>query len=228
MKWTISILSSALLTLLLLVAVNAAFFQHDFFPEQPVETDQEEFVASPAAAKRSSPVATAPVFSQPATVNSPDIEMSELNLPTALYPTAIEIPGIAVSAEVKPVGVLANGQMGVPADTVSVGWFEPGIRPGNIGNAVIAGHVDSRSGPAVFFHLKELKPGDEITVSDGEGQKLVFVVREIESYKANDAPLDKIFGATDRRMLNLITCTGTFNGTTDDYSERLVVYSELK
>ena len=117
--------------------------------------------------------------------------------------------------------------MELPENGKDVAWFEPGFQPGEKGNAVLAGHVDDEKKPAVFFELKELEPGDEIHLQDEKGESLTFVVREKVAYKKDDAPLRTIFGPSQKRMLNLITCTGYFDHDIHNYVERLVVYTEL-
>lgn len=143
-------------------------------------------------------------------------------------PVSLAVPAIDITADLEPVGVLENGQMGVPSTENGVAWFEPGVSPGEQGNAVLAGHVDSRTGPAIFYDLEELEAGDEIEVTDEEGETLTFVVQRSESYDRKEAPMEEIFGATDSRNLNLITCTGTFDQAEGTHDERLVVYTELQ
>ncbi|MCP3032908.1 class F sortase [Halobacillus sp. A1] len=144
-----------------------------------------------------------------------------------ITPTHIKIPSIDVDAPIEQVGILDNGQMGVPQEMEKVGWFEPGTKPGENGNSVLAGHVDSKTGPAVFFKLDQLEEGDDIIVSDEEGTELTYTVKRMESYPYTDSPIDEIFGQTDQKNLNLITCTGTFNREAGTHDERLVVYTEL-
>lgn len=143
----------------------------------------------------------------------------------AVTPVTIRIPKINVDTAIEQVGLLENGQMGVPADEDQVGWFEPGVKPGSKGNAVIAGHVDSKTGPAVFYELDQLVAGDEIVIVDEAGNTLRFEVTKTERYETANAPIKEIFGATDKRNLNLITCSGTFGSA--GYDERFVVYTEL-
>ncbi|WP_252314379.1 class F sortase [Sinobaca sp. H24] len=143
-------------------------------------------------------------------------------------PVSLAVPAIDITADLEPVGVLENGQMGVPSTENGVAWFEPGVSPGEQGNAVLAGHVDSKTGPAIFYDLEELEAGDEIEVTDDEGETLTFVVQRAESYDRKDAPLEEIFGASNTRNLNLITCTGTFDQAEGTHDERLVVYTELQ
>ncbi|WP_226670120.1 class F sortase [Metabacillus litoralis] len=145
-----------------------------------------------------------------------------------IIPAQISIPSINVEAQIEEVGLLENGQMGVPEDFNQVGWFKDGVMPGEHGNAVLAGHVDSKTGPAIFYDLEELVEGDEIIVRDKDGKSLTFVVYDKKSYKIESSPVDKVFGFSYRSQLNLITCTGTFNREKGTHEERLVVYTVLK
>ncbi|MNJ32517.1 Sortase family protein [compost metagenome] len=101
--------------------------------------------------------------------------------------------------------------MDVPKQTEVVGILHPGVIAGEQGNMVMDGHVDSYSGPAVFFNLKKLKPGDPIIVRDMNREKLTYIVQSVESYPTSDAPVDRVFGETDERMLNLVTCSGKYS-----------------
>ncbi|MGP1906773.1 sortase domain-containing protein [Metabacillus sp. JX24] len=145
-----------------------------------------------------------------------------------IIPATVEIPSINVNASIEQVGILDNGQMGVPEDINNVGWFEPGVKPGSRGSAVLAGHVDSKTGPAIFFDLKKVKEGDEIIVKDQNGTALTFIVKKQESYERSSAPIDEIFQTSEGQYLNLITCTGTFDRSAGTHEERLVVFAELK
>lgn len=145
-----------------------------------------------------------------------------------IVPHRIEIPGIGVDASIEHVGLLPSGQMDEPSEMDDVAWYEGGYMPGEQGSSVIAGHVDSRTGPAIFFDLHKLEQGDEIIVTDEDGVEKVFVVQKSEAYDRNDAPLQQIFGYSYRSQLNLITCTGEFNTEAGTHDERLVVYTVLK
>ncbi|ANU09659.1 Peptidase C60 sortase A and B [Planococcus antarcticus DSM 14505] len=144
-----------------------------------------------------------------------------------ITPALIEIPAIDARAEVIEVGQTAAGNMEAPANIHTIGWYEPGIKPGSDGNAVLAGHVDGLSGPGTFFNLKKLEIGDEIHITGTGGEELTFVVKEKEAYPPVDAPLEDIFGSSTAPQLNLITCTGIFDTEIGHYDERLVVYTEL-
>lgn len=117
--------------------------------------------------------------------------------------------------------------MGVPSNYTDVAWYEGGPTPGTPGNAVIAGHLDSTTGPAVFYRLEDLKPGDEIITTTADGLEFRFVVTASETYDVADAPLERIFGNAIRPQLNLITCDGAFDRSIRQYDKRLVVFTEL-
>ncbi|MFT9847668.1 class F sortase [Aneurinibacillus sp. REN35] len=145
----------------------------------------------------------------------------------AIVPTRLEIPSIGLVAPIEPVGILANGQMGVPASFNKAGILMPWTKPGEKGNAVIAGHFDHYTGPAIFYHLRKLQPKDKIFLYDNKGTTLVFSVKSVESFKVKEAPLEKIFGASAKANLNLITCAGKFNKKKQEHARRLVVFAEL-
>lgn len=145
-----------------------------------------------------------------------------------IIPVSIEIPAIQVKASVVNVGKRLNGQMDVPKNDKDIGWYEPGIMPGQTGNAVMAGHVDNKTGPAIFFNLKNVKPGNEIIIENDKKEKVIFIVEKLKSYDYEEAPLEEIFGYSDTENLNLITCTGTFNRKIKTHEERLVVYTKMK
>lgn len=144
-----------------------------------------------------------------------------------LIPSKIEIPAIHVEASVQSLGYTEEGGMAVPKNLTEVGWFEPGTKPGNHGNAVIAGHVDGNRGPAVFYDLKKLSIGDDIIISDSTGDTLTFTVSKIESYPYENSPIRELFGPANDQSLNLITCTGPYDDQASTYSERLAIYTEL-
>lgn len=162
------------------------------------------------------------------TVIVPSVSPSaELDAEEAITPIAISIPSIGVDADIIEVGVDKHGNMDVPRDVSEIGWYEPGYRPGENGNAVLAGHVNSRLGlPAVFRNLENLEIGETFTLRDAGGRELTFRVTEKNTYDFRTAPLEKIYGPTDVPTVNLITCDdGLWLGNT--YKDRLVVTGVL-
>ncbi|OAB41660.1 class F sortase [Paenibacillus glacialis] len=142
-------------------------------------------------------------------------------------PTQLIIPSIHVFSKIKPVGVLANGQMDVPQSTDLVGILHPGVLAGAKGNLIMDGHVDSYTGPAVLFDLKKLKPRDIIIVRDNLDRQLTYRVESVESFITSEAPIERIFGETDEIRLNLITCTGTYSRKKKEHQKRLIVFAKL-
>ena len=147
---------------------------------------------------------------------------------TALpVPTAIHIDAIGVNAPVISVGVDQKGRMFSPDRAEDVVWFKPGPRPGEAGNAVLAGHVDRRNqGPAVFARLKEMTPGQPIDVTLTGGQLRRFVVRTIDLIDPAGPFAASIFRSDGPPRLVLITCAGIFDPVSQDYQHRLIVTAE--
>ncbi|WP_227793247.1 class F sortase [Paenibacillus guangzhouensis] len=152
---------------------------------------------------------------------------SEKAVRTGIIPNKILIPSVRIQTSVEPVGVLDNGQMEVPESTERVGILMNGVKAGEQGNAVIAGHVDNYTGPAIFYGLKKLKKDDPIILSDASGKYLVYKVLSVESFKTAEAPIDRVFGKTDESRLNLITCTGKYDRKKKEHEKRLIVFARL-
>jgi len=180
--------------------------------QEQVNQPEQETVSEAAPVKQSSPSAEG---------------LSLTDNRVGIEPTRIEIPKLNVDAVIEDVGRIENGQMGVPQNPDNVGWFEPGVKPGAQGNAVMAGHIDSLTGPSVFYDLEKLKQGDEIIVHGKDDEAIRFVVTKTETYPRNDSPVDDIFGFNYSSGLTLITCTGEFNRKAKTHEERFVVYTEL-
>ena len=143
-------------------------------------------------------------------------------------PVRLEIPAIGVDTTIEKVGRDALGRVDVPKISANVAWFTESALPGENGKtSVISGHLDDPYGPAVFYQLRELVPGDEIAVTYSNGDRHVFVVEDKERYAFDAAPSQKIFGTTPQRMMNLITCDGAWDAGGANYDQRLVVYTRL-
>lgn len=139
----------------------------------------------------------------------------------------LQIPSIGVDAPIITLGVDPDGTMQVPNNGTDVGWYTFSATPGLPGNAVLSGHVDtSTSRTAVFTRLKELKPGDRISVLES-GREDDFAVFWAKSWPDETAPLALILGQAPSPTLTLITCSGTFDRGSRNYTERLVVRAKL-
>ncbi len=142
-------------------------------------------------------------------------------------PQHLSIPAINVDTTIEQVALDTKGNMDVPKTDYTVGWYKLGYKPGEKGNAVFAGHLDKADGsPAIFWKLSDLKTGDKIITTDLNNKSYTFTVTRLVKYPYDAFPLNEIFGSSDKARLNLITCNGTWNSTTKNYSNRLVVYSE--
>jgi hypothetical protein len=146
--------------------------------------------------------------------------------PNGVDPERIVIPAIGVDADVIDLGLEPDGSMEVPTDFAQTGWFDRGPKPGRVGPAVIAGHVDDRSGPAVFFDLVELEPGDEIEVHGADGEVVTFAVRRTEQHRKDDFPTEAVYGGTPGPELRLITCSGEFDRAERSYRDNTIVFAE--
>ncbi|NLU80562.1 class F sortase [Micromonospora sp. HNM0581] len=150
-------------------------------------------------------------------------------LPRAV-PTGITIPRIGVRAGIMALGTNPDGTVQVPPldQALTAGWYEPGPSPGEPGNAVIVGHVDSAAiGPAVFFSLGALQPGDTLSVERADGRTATFRVDSVASYPKDAFPSEQVYGPSDRPALRVITCGGQFDDITGDYPDNVIVFASL-
>lgn len=144
-------------------------------------------------------------------------------------PVNVRIPKLHVLATVESVGLDSQKNMDVPKKVENVAWYQYGPKPGERGNAVLAGHLDTITGaPAVFYDLYQLEKGDEVIITDENGKESTFSVVSIDTYPVDTFPIDTVFGKDDKRYVNLITCQGEFNRNRKLYADRLVVRTELK
>jgi len=192
-----------------LVLTGCASGEAEPSPSSPPPGEVSEAPSSPAPPSTPSPTAPAPapvvgIGAEPARVSVPAIELDE--------------PLIGL-------GIAPTGAMEVPVDADEVGWFTGGGRPGGRGPTVIAAHVDSTSGPAVFFRLSELVAGDEVTVTTVEGTVVRYVVDEVVDVPKAEFPTARVFGAQPTDQLRLITCGGVFDSGSGHYDQNRVVFA---
>jgi hypothetical protein len=141
-------------------------------------------------------------------------------------PQRIAIPAIGVDAAIEAVGVDATNTMETPTDPWGTAWYAPGARPGQRGNAVVAGHVDYAGiGPVVFWRLSSMVPGMDVIVTADDGARWRFVVESVEAFPVTQFPGERVFGPSDHTYLNLISCVGDFDPGTASYNQRIVVFA---
>jgi hypothetical protein len=145
-------------------------------------------------------------------------------------PLRVDIPAIGVHSELLHLGINANGTIQVPSLTTSAGlaaWYKYSVTPGEMGTSVIEGHVDDLRGPAVFFRLGALRPGNTIDVTLADGVTAVFDVTGVREYVKTSFPAELVYGQATFPALRLITCGGAFDYTTGHYLSSTVVYAAL-
>jgi sortase (surface protein transpeptidase) len=145
--------------------------------------------------------------------------------PADATPVRVTIPVIDVQSSLTDLGVDDAGALVPPGDFAQAGWFAAGPVPGDVGPAVIAGHVDSRTGPAVFFRLEELTVGDTVQVTRSDGRDVGFRVTRVAQYPKTDFATEEVYGPTTGPELRLITCGGTFDSSRRSYRDNVVVYA---
>ncbi|NAZ81077.1 class F sortase [Kineococcus sp. R8] len=143
----------------------------------------------------------------------------------AHVPVRLQVPAIGVDVPLAGLGIAPDGTLEVPTDFQQVGWFEGGPPPGDVGPAIIAGHVDSRSGPAPFYRLRDLAPGDEVLVTRADGTLVSLRVDGVAQYPKAAFPTAAVYGPVPGPALRLVTCGGSFDRTSGHYRDNVVVYA---
>lgn len=143
-------------------------------------------------------------------------------------PVRVSIPALRVEAAVQARGTTAGGFMLPPSTAWNVAWHIHSFRPGELGNAVMYGHLNTRSSSiAVFSNLHRLRPGNTILVTDAKNVTRTFKVKKVGQYSRTALPLSEMTGKSAVARLTLYTCAGTWDRRLGDYSHRFVVFSEL-
>ncbi|MHA3703224.1 class F sortase [Jatrophihabitans sp. YIM 134969] len=142
-------------------------------------------------------------------------------------PLRLQIPSIGVDTGLENLGLESDGSLQPPTAFPMAGWYARGVRPGDPGPAIVAGHVDSYRGPAVFYDLGKLQPGDVVLVTRADRSTLKFVVDSKAQYAKAQFPTAAVYGPTPTPELRLITCTGIFDRSKRSYEDNLVVTAVL-
>ncbi|MFF3729608.1 class F sortase [Streptomyces sp. NPDC002476] len=144
-------------------------------------------------------------------------------------PTRLRVPSLAVNAPFTELALGADRRLNPPPpnDSNLVGWFKDGVTPGERGTAIVAGHVDTKTGPAVFLQLQFLKPGSTVDITRADKSVATFKVDSVETFKKAKFPDDRVYGDTPSAQLRLITCGGAYNKKAKDYEDNVVVFAHL-
>ena len=141
-------------------------------------------------------------------------------------PVRLKIAAIGVDSALMDLGLKSDGTMAVPPRAFPAGWFTGGPTPGELGPAIIVGHVDL-NGPGVFYKLRNLKPGDQVAVTRKDGSTPVFRVTRVDRFPKDRFPTSLVYGNIDHAGLRLITCGGSFNRATGHYDDNFVAFADL-
>jgi Sortase domain len=178
---------------------------------------------SPVTSSTSQPVPS--TTSPPASSTTSPRVVKAVRLARSL-PVRLQIAAIGVDSTLMKLGLRADGSLEVPPDGFPAGWYTGGPTPGELGPAIIAGHIDMK-GPGVFFRLREVRPGDRVTVTRADGSKPVFRVTRVAQFPKDRFPTELVFGNIDHAGLRVITCGGSFNSQTGHYEDNIVVFADL-
>jgi hypothetical protein len=159
----------------------------------------------------------------PSSTSRPVVEAVPLARST---PVHVRIAAIGVDSGLMDLGLRADGSLEVPPSGFPAGWYTGGPTPGELGPAIIAGHIDWK-GPGVFYHLHNLKPGDQVTVTRADGSQPAFRVTRVAQFPKDQFPTKLVYGNIDHAGLRLITCGGSFNSQTGHYEDNIVVFADL-
>jgi sortase (surface protein transpeptidase) len=149
-----------------------------------------------------------------------------LQLP-ASEPVTVRIPALGVTSRVMDLGLRKDGTMEVPPGAFPVGWYDRSPTPGQLGPAVLAGHVDWKGKAGAFAGLRKLVAGDEVTIGRADGTVATFRVDRVEEHAKDDFPSDEVYGDIGSAGLRLITCGGSFDRKTGDYEDNVIVFASL-
>ena len=156
---------------------------------------------------------------------SPEPFSAVREIERAAVPQRLRIPSLGVDAPVGPVGTASDGTVEVPTRWEDVGWFDGGARPGEDGPAVLLGHVDSKSGPAVFARLPSAAPGTVVEVAGDDGSVTRWRVDRVEQFPKTRFPTEAVYLPALRPELRLVTCGGEFDRATGHYRDNVVVHA---
>jgi Sortase domain len=173
-----------------------------------------------------------PVAGKPAMVPIPPghwaaVPQAKAGPPVSL-PVSLEIPAIGVSTVLIHLGLTSSGALAVPPTAAVAGWYTSSPRPGATGAAVIAGHIDSVSGPGIFYRLRLMRSGELIYVRRANHSLAVFRVTAVHMYLKSRFPTSAVYGAVPDAQLRLITCGGTFDYATGHYLSNVIVFATLR
>ena len=172
------------------------------------------------------PTAASPTIPPSPSPSAPPPDFTAVReVPRSPVPVRLRIPDLGVDAAIGAVGQAQDGTVEVPEQWQDVGWYDGGARPGEPGPAVLLGHVDSTSGPAVFARLPQARPGTVVEVVGADGSVQRFGVDRVESFPKTRFPTEAVYLPGLEPQLRLVTCGGRFDRTTGHYVDNVVAWA---
>lgn len=190
------------------------------------ETVANETIAGGAPSVSGPSTATPSVWPRTEGVFPPPPNLARVSRLARSVPVRLQIDAIGVDTTLMALGLRKDGTMEVPPSGFPAGWYTGAPTPGEMGPAIIAGHIDWK-GPGVFYNLHNLKVGDQITVTRKDRSKPVFRVTLVAKYLKDQFPTALVYGNLDHAALRLITCGGSFNSQTGHYEDNIVAFADL-
>lgn len=147
--------------------------------------------------------------------------------PTAAAPVRIQIPSINLNTQLTELAVNSTDQPSAPPNPWVPGWYPASPAPGDVGPAIIAGHLDTYTGPAIFWRLSQVQVGNTILISRADGTTITFDIYKVQAVSQQNFPSQEVYGPTPFPELRLLTCAGTWSSAIQRYSQNLVVFARL-
>jgi sortase (surface protein transpeptidase) len=177
-----------------------------------------------AGCSRESGATEPPSAPTPRPVAAPTTQVTPM---AASTPVRVQIPAIGVNSGLMALGLQADGTLQVPPSGFPAGWYTGAPTPGQLGPAIIVGHIDWGGHEGVFYHLRDLRPGDEVAVARVDGTTATFRVTQVQEYPKRSFPTNAVYGDINHPGLRLITCGGAFDQQAHSYVDDTVVYADL-
>jgi hypothetical protein len=219
--------SVALLGLLAVLSVTVATLRRGLHPRS-VRSGWAGLAALAGVVMLAMPSAMPVAVPSPAPLRQPVVVLEPAGVATPVAtPVRVRMPTLGVDVPLGAVRTRDDGTLAPPEGTTMAGWYADGPRPGEPGPAVLTGHVDSEQGPAAFFRLADLAPGDEVLVDRGDGSTARFTVTRVARHPKDGFPTEQVYAPTPDAQLRLITCGGDFDAESSSYVDNVVVFARL-
>lgn len=142
-------------------------------------------------------------------------------------PVRLQIPAIGVDSALTGLGLRSDGAMEVPSTGFPAGWYTGAPTPGELGPAVVVGHVDWAGSAGVFYRLRDLKANDEVAITRDDGSRAVFRVSTVKQYPKSKFPTGQVYDDIGFPGLRLVTCGGSFDRQARSYDDNIIAFAEL-